>query len=86
MEDNLNGKQYQWKTTSMEDEINVRQPQWKITTLACLASQFYSELGPAQPQLVLYYILLDHILDYLVRLMFNSVINSILFYAIPTSQ
>ena len=53
MKDNLNGKQHQLKTTSMADEINVRQPQWKMTTLACLASQFCSELGPAQPQLVL---------------------------------
>ena len=36
----------------MEDDINGRQPQWKMTTLACLTSQFCSELGPAQPQLV----------------------------------
>ena len=27
-------------------------PYWKQITLACLASQFYTELGPAQPQLV----------------------------------
>ena len=53
MEDHLNRRQPQWKTTSMKDHINGRQPQWKMTTLACLASQFRSELGPAQPQLVL---------------------------------
>ena len=35
----------------MEDDLNGRQPQWKMTTLACLASQLCSELGPAQPQL-----------------------------------
>ena len=54
MEDNLNGRQTIWRTTSMEDDINGRQPQWKMTTLACLTSQFCSELGPAQPQLVQY--------------------------------
>ena len=37
----------------MENDINGSQPQLKMTTLACLASQFCSELGPAQPQLVL---------------------------------
>ena len=52
MEDNVSGKQHQWKTNSMEYEINVRQPQSKMTTLVCLASQFCSEFGPAQPQLV----------------------------------
>ena len=52
MEDNLNGRQTIWRTTSMEDDINGRQPQWKMTALACLTSQFCSELGPAQPQLV----------------------------------
>ena len=54
MKDHINGRQPRWKTTAMEDEINVRQPQWKMTTLAYLASQFCSELGPAQPQLVLF--------------------------------
>ena len=68
MDDNLNGRRPQWKTTSMEDDLNGKQPQlktisieenlngkqsqWKMITLACLAGQFCSELGPAQPQLV----------------------------------
>ena len=55
MEDNLNGRQPQWRTISMEDNLNGRQPQWKMTTLACLTSQFCSELGPSQPQLIIYY-------------------------------
>ena len=38
-----------------KDDINGRQPQWKMTTLACLTSQFCSELGPAQPQLFFKY-------------------------------
>ena len=54
MENNLNGRQTIWRTTSMEDDINGRQPQWKMTTLACPTSQFCSELGPAQPQLVIF--------------------------------
>ena len=29
MEDNLNGRQPQWKMTSMEYDLNGRQPQWK---------------------------------------------------------
>ena len=38
MEDDLNGRSPQWKTTSMEDnlngdDINGRQPQWKMTTM-----------------------------------------------------
>ena len=53
MEDNLNGRQPIWRTTSMEDDINGGQPQWKMTTLACLTSQYCSELGPAQPHLFL---------------------------------
>ena len=61
MEDDQNGREPQLKTTSMEDELNGRQSQWKTTsrkpyrkqmTSACLASQFRTELGPAQPQLV----------------------------------
>ena len=65
MEDNingryLNGRQAQWKMTSTEDDLNGRKPQWKTTameedlngSLPCLASQFCTELGPAQPQLV----------------------------------
>ena len=94
MEEDLNGRQPKWKTTSMEDDLNGRHPQLKMTsmednlngirlkwkqpkgknpsieeyligsqpqwkphrkqiTLACLASQFRTELGPAQPQLLL---------------------------------
>ena len=33
MEDNLNGRQPQWKTTSMEDNFIGRQPQWKTTSM-----------------------------------------------------
>ena len=44
MEDDLNGRQPQWKTTAMEEDLNG--------SLPCLASQFCTELGPAQPQLV----------------------------------
>ena len=45
----------------MEDDINLTQPQCKMTTLACLADQFCSELGPAQPQLVnLYFHSISH--------------------------
>ena len=33
MEDNLNGRQPQWKTTSMEDNLNGRQSQWKMTLI-----------------------------------------------------
>ena len=78
MKDNLNGRQPKWKTTLMEDDLNGRQPQWKMTTMkddnngrqpqlkmnqgkpyrkqltsACRASKSCTELGPAQPQLVL---------------------------------
>ena len=62
MKDDLNGRQTQWNTTSIEDNLNGRQFQWKMTsrkpyrkqiTSACLASKSYTELGPAQPQLVL---------------------------------
>ena len=67
MKDDHNGRQPLWKTASMEDKLNGRQPQWKTTsmdkkcqwkktlrkmTLACLVSQFCTELGPAQPELV----------------------------------
>ena len=52
MEDKLNGKKPQWTMTSLEDEMNGRQPQKKMTILACLVSQFCSKLGPAQPQIV----------------------------------
>ena len=33
MEDNINGRQSQWKTASMEDNLNGRQPQWKWTSM-----------------------------------------------------
>ena len=72
MEDDLNGRQSNWKTSSMEDdlkgitpllknilmEVNLTQwkPYRKQMTLVSLASKFSSELGPAQPQLVLYYL------------------------------
>ena len=54
-----NSRRSQWKMTSIEDELNGREPQWKTTaieealngSLPCLASQFCTELGPAQPQL-----------------------------------
>ena len=58
---NTNSVENKWRITSMEDILNGRQRQWRMTsmednrmmtTLACLASQFCTELGPAQPQLV----------------------------------
>ena len=68
MKDDLNGRQPQWKTTLMEYDLKGRgsqgkntsveesrlqyTPYRKETTLACLASQFCTELGPAPPQLV----------------------------------
>ena len=55
MEEDLNGGQPQWKTTSMEDNFEGRtsRPQWKpYRKQMTLASQFCTELGPAQPQLV----------------------------------
>jgi hypothetical protein len=33
MEDDLNGRRPQWKTTSMEDDLNGRRPQWKTTSM-----------------------------------------------------
>ena len=59
MEDNLNGRLSKWK-----NNLYGEWPQWKLTlrkpyrrqmTLTCLASQFCTELGPAQPQLVIFY-------------------------------
>ena len=56
MEDDLNGRRARGKMTSMEEHINGSWPQWKSytkqKTLACQASKFCTELGPAQPQLV----------------------------------
>ena len=33
IEDDLNGRRPQWKTTSMEEDLNGRQPQWKTTSM-----------------------------------------------------
>ena len=33
MEDNLDGRRPQWKMTLIEDELNGRQPRWKITSM-----------------------------------------------------
>ena len=58
MEEDINGRQYKGKNISIEEYLNGSQLQWKSDrkqmTLVCLASQFRTELGPAQPQLVLY--------------------------------
>ena len=42
---------------SMDDNLNVRRPRkpYRKMTLACLFSQFCTELGPALPQLVYLY-------------------------------
>ena len=54
VEDNLSGRQPQWKTTSVEDD-HIRL-EWKTTVAKPQqASQHEPELGTAQPQLVLYY-------------------------------
>ena len=51
MEDNLNGrrpqwKTSQWKTTLMEDDLNGRQPQWKKTSME-------DELNGRRPKYIL---------------------------------
>ena len=33
MEDDLSGRQPQWKTTSLEDNLSGRQPPWKTASL-----------------------------------------------------
>ena len=33
MEDDLNGRRPEWKTTSMEDDLNRRLNQWKTTSM-----------------------------------------------------
>ena len=33
MEYDLNGRQSQWKTTSMQDNLNGRRLQWKMTSM-----------------------------------------------------
>ena len=52
--DNLTGRRNHMNFTSLE----VRRPYWKIT-LACLANQSCTELGPAQPLLVFQMIFLN---------------------------
>ena len=52
IENNVNGRQRQWKTTSMEDNLNNtgRRPYWK-RTLARLANQSLEDaLDGRQPQ------------------------------------
>ena len=41
MDNNLNGKRPQWKTTLMEDDLNGRLPQWKMTQLDDLKGKFF---------------------------------------------
>ena len=57
MEDDLKGRRPQGKNTYMEDYLKRSPPHWKPyrkqMQLACLTSQFSTELVPAQPQLVL---------------------------------
>ena len=66
MEDDLNGRQSQWKTTS-------RKCQRKQMTSACLASKSCTELSPAQPQLVLIILLLlNFSLQFLTMVYFSS--------------
>ena len=33
MEDELNERQPQWKTTSLKDDLNGRRPQWKTISM-----------------------------------------------------
>ena len=33
MEDNFNGRQPQWKTTSMEDDLNGKKCHWRMTLM-----------------------------------------------------
>ena len=33
IEDDLNGRRYQWKTTLMKDDINGNKFQWKTTSM-----------------------------------------------------
>ena len=57
LEDYLKEIQPQWKMTSMKKDnlnLNARKPEWKTTSI-CLACQFCTELGPAQPQLVFHF-------------------------------
>ena len=54
MENNLDERQPEWKTHLIKENYMGRKPYRKMT-LACLASQLCTELGPAQPQLVYKY-------------------------------
>ena len=47
-----------------------KRPHWKMTS-ACLASQSYTELGPAQPQLVLYFVVLVNLTNCSLQLYCN---------------
>ena len=58
MEDDLKGRGSQGKNTSIEESRPQCKPYRKQMTLACLASQFCTELGPAQPQLVIFIIVI----------------------------
>ena len=67
-EEDLNGgesqfRRTQWKMTTYQENDSGRRPYTTIT-LGCLASQFCTDLGPAQPQLFLcyFYYKLTHIL------------------------
>ena len=40
MEDNLNGRQPKWKTTSMGDNLKGRQPYWKKTLMKKMEDDF----------------------------------------------
>ena len=87
----INGRRFKWNTTSMENDINGRQPQWKTTsrkpyrkqmTSACLVSQFQfrTDLGPAQPQLVLYFVNLKTVLyNFSIFTFFNSSFKELIF-------
>ena len=33
MEDNLNGRKPQWKTTEIQEDLNGRRTQWKTTSM-----------------------------------------------------
>ena len=59
MEDDLNGRRHIGKNTSIEEYLNGSQPQWnpfrKLMTLVSLAGSIFTELGPAQPQLVCHF-------------------------------
>ena len=60
-EDKLNYRPPTRKITSqedsfVEDNLTRKQPQRPYTKISCPASKFFTELGPAQPQLVSIYL------------------------------